>query len=531
MFKLRARVERNAPDQTNEGNPEADLTPEISTQQHIAAVREGNRRGYRRLFLGALMALGIVAAIPRSISPIPLMARAKWEEMDHKHGLDKKEIEWRAQLQKMADKNRYEELDISEFFENLQLLAWGVDPDSVESANTVMDNIVGDMIRRAQVHIPQKDIVTMLAAKIAETEHSPDQNSTAYMMTGEKIEGETGGNCVARFGALASLYARAFPAYSEFMRMDTRRWEENGEYKAHIALYINGRAFLPFRRGAGLTDDWYIVDGGKLTKAKHPPSHVEVTLKRALVDSFLRQDSVWTQERVWVPTDRKEPPEHETPLALYDREVELNAGEYPADIQSFEIERSESEPAVISIKTNENGKGAKVKELVIIGIGNNEGRIIDRVAINGGPRIAACYDFTWSLIDERQSEHPDVRFQLLDGRELKEWSNPSARRETLKAADHIAIIGEASSEQTRVNGKIYFGVLQNNGFIHSRQFTCFLEETDVPHELIRPTGAINWWRGETQTSTWAVTRFVLEDGPTETTTPLGEGLLDENSNE
>lgn len=521
MLQFLARGRIDAPDETIEGGSEDCPDPEISTLQHIAAVKLGNRKGYRRFFMGALVALGIVAAIPRSVSPIPLMARAKLEAVDHKHGLDKKEIEWRAQLQKMADENRYEELDISEFFENLQLLAWGVDPDSVETANEIMNDIANDMIRRAQIHIPQKDIVTMLAAKIAEMKHSQDQNSTAYMMTGEEIEGKPGGNCVARFGALASLYARAFPAYAEFMRMDVRKWEEYGKQKAHIALYINGRAFLPFSRGAGLTEDWYIVDNGILTKARRPPSHVEVTLKRALVDSFLAQDSVWTQERVWVPTDRREPPERENPIALYDREAELNAGGYPnSDTQSFEIERRIDGPVVISTKT----EGTEIKELVIIGVRNNEERIIDRVAVNGGPMIAACYDFTWGIIDERRSEPTDVRFQLLDGRELKEWSDPSARRETLKAADHIAIIGEASNEQARVNGKIYFGVLQKNGPIHSREFACFLKNTGTPRELIRPTGAIDGWRGKTQTSTWEVTRFVLKDGPAETTTPLGDGL-------
>lgn len=519
MSKLWAKVRRNAPDEIIEGDSEADPDPELDTHQHIAAVRQGNRRGYGRLFMGALAALGIVAAIPRSISPIPLMATAKWEEIDHRYGLDKKEIEWRAELQKMADENRYEELDISEFFENLQLLAWGVDPDSVEKEREIGHAILEDMRQRRMTGVPNKDIIILLAQNIADMPHQPEQNSSAYLIAREKIGGEIGGNCFARFAVMTSLLAKYAPWYTKFMRMDLRKWEEYGEMRAHVALYINGAVLNPGRRvPSEMSDDWYILDRGTLSKAKHPPSHQDVPIKQALVDGFLDPNSIWTQKKVWIPTDRSAPPEHEVPMTVFDKKRELSSIAPPVGEEYFRFTSSDGKE--FSVKVDELEGGRLVIEEILITSTDKDGianEVTSKQVVYGGPKIAACYDTAWKLIDPIGEEVPGyTTFQLLEGQRLREPS-VDERRGLLVGAWHVEIIGESLDDPNRINGSMIFGNLI--AVRHERKFTCVMEDTEEERTLTRTSSEL---QGEIpQGSTWIVTEFIMEDAPSEAT-PLGE---------
>lgn len=231
-----------------------------------------------------------------------------------------------------------------------------------------------------------------------------------------------------------------------------------------------------------------------------------------------------------VPTDRKEPPEHENPVVLYDRATEVNTAEgYSGEITTklaIKTRDENGQPATLTFNIDVGGGGVIIRSTVITGTGENEGRVLDRQVVNGGPKIASCYDVAWSLIDERQWEHPDVRFQLLDGQEVREWDDSVARKEMLKGADMVTVIGEASGDPRSVYGVMHFGAYAGIAR-HTRRFTCFLEDTGVPRKIRRGSGDLNILDipDEAQTSTWAVTRFVLEDGPAETT-PLGDGLWD-----
>jgi|GEM_PF-6541468 len=495
-----------------------EVEDELTTQDHRAIIINDRRRGYRKWILGALAAIITIAAIPRSNehSLHPHMSEW-WEEHDDKWGVDREEARWREELQKMAEEDKYNELNVAEFFEKLQRLAWGINNKSLEKGSEKLNKIIAHLEILKSDGRSKKDVYRALAGDIHK-EHSEEQNSSAYLLTHEKILGENGGNCFARFAKDVSVLTELYPEDAQYMRMDLRKWREYGRWKAHVALYIDARAFDP---NLLPNQEWYILDRGTLIKARKGPSHPYTPLKEALIKSFLEPKANWGYLKgIWIPTDKEAPPEHTIPATLYHEDEILNSSNGQTNYSMLERGRSYLFFQGKVNPENDNDEGVRYfEEMTVIKVTVDEDgeiteEIVGKNVMVGGPKIRACYDTAWELI-KTHDVSTSTTLQIVEGQTITDVTLQGFGAE-LEDAYRPKVVGESVNDPNLILGTMLFGEL--TGFQQEKKFRCRVTDTGEERDVARPTGH-RMWEHEgfsfEATTTWEVEEFALESTPEE----------------
>lgn len=264
-----------------------------TTLEAIEAVTVGKRRKMRLFWLAAIASGAGFFATPQG--------KDLWEEYDE-HLLDLDEREWRSYLAKLAEDKKYEELNLPTFFWDLEKLVFGMSDEAIALAK---EEVKKDCryLKKIKEARPKRDVLNALLTSKFYSKHLPGQSSMVRLLDEKYPKGTAysglakdslGSNCFGRFCLYLTLLSEVIPEDIKYLKMDISSQSKFEGEIGHISLYLDAKALYPELPEG---ERWFSLETGGLEEASRPPSHKDVSIEKAIIDSFLDPNATWSYRR------------------------------------------------------------------------------------------------------------------------------------------------------------------------------------------------------------------------------------------